>query len=71
MPHIGPVLEGRSFFCPHCGALYSATPSLVPKSEDEARRIAVNIAKLPEANNRLNARQATAGRARRHKFSVY
>src|SRR5215469_4146671 len=33
MPHVGPVLEGRTFFCPHCGALYSATPSLVPKSE--------------------------------------
>ena len=33
MPHVGPALEGRTFFCPHCGALYSATPSLVPKSE--------------------------------------
>ena len=22
MPHVGPVLEGRTFFCPHCGALY-------------------------------------------------
>ena len=21
MPHVGPVLEGRTFFCPHCGAL--------------------------------------------------
>jgi transcription elongation factor Elf1 len=36
MPHVGPVLEGRTFFCPHCGALYSATPSLVPKNEGEA-----------------------------------
>ena len=36
MPHVGPVLEGRAFFCPHCGALYSATPSLVPKSEADA-----------------------------------
>ena len=36
MPHVGPVLEGRTFFCPHCGALYSATPSLVPKSEGDA-----------------------------------
>ena len=36
MPHVGPVLEGRTFFCPHCGALYSETPSLVPKSEGDA-----------------------------------
>ncbi len=36
MPHVGPVLKGRTFFCPHCGALYSATPSLVPKSEPDA-----------------------------------
>lgn len=27
MPHVGPVSEGRSFFCPHCGALYSVTHS--------------------------------------------
>ena len=38
MPHVGPVLEGHTFFCPHCGALYSATPSLVPKSEGDAAR---------------------------------
>jgi predicted Zn finger-like uncharacterized protein len=25
MPHVGSVLEGRTFFCPHCGALYSVT----------------------------------------------
>jgi len=27
MPHVGPVLQGRTFFCPHCGALYSVTLS--------------------------------------------
>jgi hypothetical protein len=26
-------LEGRTFFCPHCGALYSATFPLVPEGE--------------------------------------
>jgi hypothetical protein len=36
MPHVGPVLEGRTFFCPHCGALYSAAPSLVPNREGDA-----------------------------------
>jgi transcription elongation factor Elf1 len=29
-------LQGRTFFCPHCETLYSATPSLVPQSEDDA-----------------------------------
>ncbi len=27
MPHVGPVYEGRTFFCPHCGALYSVMPT--------------------------------------------
>jgi transcription elongation factor Elf1 len=38
MPHVGPILEGRAFFCPHCGALYSATPSLVPKIEGDTAK---------------------------------
>ena len=25
MPLVGPIPEGRAFFCPHCGALYSVT----------------------------------------------
>jgi len=43
MPHIGPVLEGRTFFCPHCGALYSETPSLVPKSGGDAEDVSSAI----------------------------
>ena len=35
MPLTGPVPEGRSFFCPHCGALYSVTHSRVLKSDTE------------------------------------
>jgi predicted RNA-binding Zn-ribbon protein involved in translation (DUF1610 family) len=27
MPLTGPILEGVSFFCPHCGAMYSVTHS--------------------------------------------
>ncbi len=41
MPHVGPVLEGRTFFCPHCGAFYSATPSIAPRSEGDAARCVV------------------------------
>jgi hypothetical protein len=25
MPQMGPILQGKSFFCPHCGALYAVT----------------------------------------------
>jgi hypothetical protein len=35
MPLTGPIPEGRSFFCPHCGALYSVMHSRFPKSDTE------------------------------------
>src|SRR5262249_17143632 len=40
-PPLPAALEGRTFFCPHCGALYSATPSLVPRSEGDAAKCVV------------------------------
>ena len=54
MPHVGPVLEGRTFFCPHCGALYSATPSLVPKSEGDAATCVV-CGKVMDRSNATKA----------------
>jgi transcription elongation factor Elf1 len=33
MPLTGPIPEGRSFFCPRCGALYAVTYSR-PSSSD-------------------------------------
>jgi len=38
MPLTGPVSEGKKFFCPKCGALYSVTHTQASKKE-------VNIAK--------------------------
>ncbi len=35
MPLAGPVSEGRKFFCPRCGALYSVTHSQESKSKQE------------------------------------
>jgi predicted Zn finger-like uncharacterized protein len=35
MPLMGPIPEGRSFFCPHCGALYSVTRSQIRKNDTE------------------------------------
>jgi len=54
MPHVGPVLEGRTFFCPHCGALYSATPSLVPQSEGDAATCVV-CGKVMDRSNATKA----------------
>ena len=31
----GPIPEGGTFFCPHCGALYSVTHSRLSKSDTE------------------------------------
>ena len=33
MPLLGPVPEGGTFFCPHCGAMYSVTLSRLPKTD--------------------------------------
>jgi hypothetical protein len=41
MPHVGPVLEGRTFFCPHCGALYSVTHFQLSKSESNTAKCVV------------------------------
>ena len=32
MPLTGAIPEGRTFFCPNCGALYSVTQSLLSKT---------------------------------------
>jgi hypothetical protein len=34
MPLTGPIPEGGTFFCPHCGALYSVTYSWLSKSDN-------------------------------------
>jgi predicted Zn finger-like uncharacterized protein len=41
MPLTGPVPEGKTFFCPHCGALYSVTHSRLPKSESNVAKCVV------------------------------
>jgi hypothetical protein len=35
MPLTGPIPEGKPFFCPNCGALYSVSHSRLPKSDTE------------------------------------
>jgi hypothetical protein len=40
MPLTGPIAEGRTFFCPHCGALYSVTRPRLPESAGGAKSAA-------------------------------
>ena len=41
MPHVGPVLEGRTFFCPRCGAFYSVTRSQLSTAESNTAKCVV------------------------------
>jgi transcription elongation factor Elf1 len=41
MPLTGPVPEGRSFFCPHCGALYAVMYSLRSSSVSDIAKCVV------------------------------
>ncbi len=41
MPLTGPIPEGRAFFCPHCGALYSVTQSKLSKSDSHIAKCVV------------------------------
>jgi predicted Zn finger-like uncharacterized protein len=41
MPLTGTIPEGRSFFCPHCGALYAVTHSQLAKSESNSAKCTV------------------------------
>ena len=40
MPLTGPI-EGKTFFCPHCGALYSITHSSISKIDDKISKCVV------------------------------
>ena len=41
MPLMGPIPEGRTFFCPHCGALYSVTHSRRSKRDGNIAKCVV------------------------------
>jgi predicted Zn finger-like uncharacterized protein len=41
MPLTAPSPGGRTFFCPHCGALYSVTHSRLAKSESNVAKCVV------------------------------
>jgi hypothetical protein len=41
MPLTGPIHEGGTFFCPHCGALYSVTHSRRPRNDSKIAKCVV------------------------------
>lgn len=41
MPLTGPIHEGGTFFCPHCGALYSVTHSRRPRDDSKIAKCVV------------------------------
>jgi transcription elongation factor Elf1 len=41
MPLTGPIPEGRTFFCPNCGALYSVTQTGPSKNESATAKCVV------------------------------
>ncbi len=41
MPLTGPIPEGRAFFCPNCGALYSVTYPKLSKSDSNFAKCVV------------------------------
>jgi hypothetical protein len=52
MPLSGPIPDGGTFFCPHCGALYSVTHSRLSKSDS-------NIAKCVVCLKIMDQREST------------
>jgi predicted Zn finger-like uncharacterized protein len=41
MPQTGPILKGKTFFCPHCGALYSVTRARLSNRESNVAKCVV------------------------------
>jgi hypothetical protein len=54
MPLTGPPPEGPTFFCPHCGALYSATHSQLSKRESDPAAKCVVCLKIMESGDSPN-----------------
>ena len=41
MPQTGPIPKGKTFFCPHCGALYSVTRARLSNRESNVAKCVV------------------------------
>ena len=53
MPLTGLVPKGGTFFCPHCGAMYSVTHSRLPKRDSNIAKCVVCKQTMDERDNVL------------------
>ena len=51
MPLTGPVSEGRKFFCPSCGALYSITYKQGAQKESNVAKCVVCLKVMSETDS--------------------
>jgi predicted Zn finger-like uncharacterized protein len=51
MPLAGPVSEGRKFFCPKCGALYSISDTQASKKEANIVKCVVCLQVMDESDS--------------------
>jgi len=51
MPLTGPPPEGRTFFCPHCGALYAMTHSKLSSSESTIAKCVVCLHPMDDGDS--------------------
>jgi predicted RNA-binding Zn-ribbon protein involved in translation (DUF1610 family) len=51
MPLAGPISEGKKFFCPKCGALYSVTRTQAAKKETNIAKCVVCLQVMDETDS--------------------
>jgi hypothetical protein len=51
MPLVSPITEGKKFFCPRCGALYSVTHVRVPKRDSNIAKCVICMLTLDEGDS--------------------
>jgi transcription elongation factor Elf1 len=53
MPLTGSIPEGRTFFCPHCGALYSVMYSQLSKSDTNIAKCVVCLQSMTRDSTKI------------------
>jgi predicted Zn finger-like uncharacterized protein len=51
MPQTGPSPKGRTYFCPHCGALYAVTHARLSRPESNVAKCVVCLQTMDSWNS--------------------